>query len=177
MARPEQYVGVSGGVDWYDQSDIREMAAIYHVDRLGAFVMWGVQATKKTQLLEVSNKYGSGWHPVGDAIYDAAYEDETGVTSPFIHIYPGEGTPEEQMETILATTARTEGFHQGIQLNRLDWHKPEYDGFIEDVRDLVGVNVPIVAQFHERVLDALNPDGVVEKITPAAARLRIIRPI
>lgn len=164
MSKPEQYVGVSGGADTEEQEHLFENARAVGVGEFDAFVMWGIQASDKTQIDERPTKHGEDWHPVGDDIENAGMVDKTGLTRPFIHIYGGEDDIDRQKETIKAVLTRTDEFRDGIQLNRLDWQLPVYDGFMREVRELAGDNCAIVLQCHERVTDALGPAALTERL-------------
>jgi phosphoribosylanthranilate isomerase len=168
MNRPEQYVGVSGVVAVEQQVEIADIARELKVAKLGAFVMYGVQASTKTQVYEVPTRYGEDWHVVGDNIKETSFTDETGLTRPYIHIFGGDSDRVQQFKTIWATTRRTREFHEGLQLNRLDWQKSEYDVFMNNIRNMVG-DIPIVLQCHERVMGSLDPSEVVD-------RLRTLKP-
>jgi len=163
MAKPEQYVGISGGVRADQQAEVLGYAHEAGVAQLGAFVMWGVQASVKTQIDEIPTRYGEGWHAVGDNIAGSSFLDRTNLTRPFIHIYGGDEDRELQMRTIMATVARTGEFQRGLQLNRLDWNLPEYDGFMAELRQNVP-DMPIVLQCQDRIMGVLSPQEIVERL-------------
>lgn len=64
MARPHEYIGVSGVVNQEQQAELEEMFAEFGLRDQRALQL-GIKATHKTQYLGVENKYGSEWYPVG----------------------------------------------------------------------------------------------------------------
>ncbi|MGB4762121.1 MAG: hypothetical protein WBP12_02055 [Candidatus Saccharimonas sp.] len=70
MARPHEYIGVSGVVDQEQQAQLEEMFAEFEL-RKWRQLQLGVKATHKPQWLEIENKYGREWYPVGNEITNA----------------------------------------------------------------------------------------------------------
>ncbi len=70
MARPHEYIGVSGVVNQEQQAEIEAMFVETGLaDR--RTLQLGVKATHKPQYLGIENKYGKEWYPVGREIDDA----------------------------------------------------------------------------------------------------------
>lgn len=70
------YVGVSGIVSQEQQSLLIDIA---HTTDLtpGRRLLLGVKATHKTQYLDIPNKYGTQWYPVGEDAFTNALSPET----------------------------------------------------------------------------------------------------
>lgn len=75
MARPHEYIGVSGVVNQEQQAELEEMFAEFGL-RKWRQLQLGVKATHKPQWLEIENKYGREWYPVGwDILHSIQTED------------------------------------------------------------------------------------------------------
>lgn len=64
--RNSPYVGVSGVVNPEQQAELHEYAANFLNNRVDTMLFLGAKAVHKTQWLDVENKYGSAWYPVGE---------------------------------------------------------------------------------------------------------------
>lgn len=64
------YVGVSGVVNQEQQAQIEQLFKDTGLDKKRIF-QGGVKATHKPQILDIENKYGREWYPVGDEISEA----------------------------------------------------------------------------------------------------------
>lgn len=66
--RNEPYVGVSGVVSQEQQRRLVELARMSGLTAKRQLLL-GVKATHKTQYLDVVNKYGTQWYPVGESVF------------------------------------------------------------------------------------------------------------
>lgn len=64
--RNSPYVGVSGLVNRQQQHELQDYAAEVLTSRTDAMLFLGAKAVHKTQWLDIENKYGSAWYPVGE---------------------------------------------------------------------------------------------------------------
>lgn len=67
MARPHEYIGVSGVVNQEQQAELEEVFAETGLADKRKLQL-GVKATHKAQYLGIENKYGREWYPVGHEI-------------------------------------------------------------------------------------------------------------
>ena len=65
------YVGVSGVSNMEQQEFIYRTAIDSGIDRYDYNLLLGVKATEKTQWLDLPNKYGADWYPVGEDMRNA----------------------------------------------------------------------------------------------------------
>ncbi|HUC95635.1 MAG TPA: hypothetical protein VMR76_01595 [Candidatus Saccharimonadia bacterium] len=137
LIRPQPYIGISGIARYEQHEDIVDLAIRERLDLLGYFIMIGVQATGKTQVLDVPNKRGQMWHPVGDTIAEAAGNEDSGLTKPYIHAFFDGET--ELAQGVINVMRRTRHYVRGFQFNGLAWvdhdYRPFLHGFKEDYPD------------------------------------------
>jgi len=161
VVRPKPYIGVSGIARYEQHIALYDIAKRENVALLGHFVMVGVQATGKTQVLEIGNKYGQMWHPVGDSIADASTTDETGLTKPYVHcFFSGE---DELSQGIINVMRRTRHYVRGLQFNGLPWVSQDYRPLLTNFRE----NYPdqsIILQAGSRTLDYHSPQEVAKEL-------------
>lgn len=170
--RPDAYVGVSGVVEPSQQRTIEAFAAeagLWTHDRRLAL---GVKAVHKTQFLDVENKYGKEWYPVGRESFEGALvprvqgSSTLGVAQTFFD--PGyidnPGYREYFRDRIFQ---RGEAWIDGIQFDMLPWHNnPDMEGFLQDLR--LKYETKVFLQCHKDAMDSLGPEGVVERLKELA---------
>ena len=132
VERPQPYIGVSGIAVMEQHGDIVDIALRQRSDLLGYFVMVGIQATGKTQVLDIPNKRGQMWHPVGDSISVAAANEDSGLTKPFIHVFFDGET--ELGVGVANVMRRTVHYSRGLQFNGLNWVANDYRPFLSGFR-------------------------------------------
>jgi hypothetical protein len=71
--RPPPYVGVSGVITPGQQEELEQLAVTSGLTGRRILLL-GVKAVHKTQFLDVENKYGPEWYPVGADAFTAALE-------------------------------------------------------------------------------------------------------
>jgi hypothetical protein len=160
--RPQPYVGISGVARHEQQLVLQNVAERERIDFLNRFLMIGVQATGKTQVLEVENKRGQMWHPVGDTITDAAFPDYSGLTQPYVHcFFEGE---EELRIGIDSVMRRTLHYSKGVQLNGLPWMTTDYRPFMYDFLARYPLQSSIILQANRNILDNFSPAEVAAEL-------------
>lgn len=128
IKRPQPYIGVSGIGHYEQHGEIIDLALRERPDLLGYFIMIGIQATGKTQVLDIPNKRGQMWHPVGDSIAEAASNEDSGFTKPYIHVFfDGKNELEQGVANVMR---RTRHYVQGLQFNGLAWLDTDYRPFL-----------------------------------------------
>ncbi len=159
--KPEPYIGVSGIATSEQHEKIFSFSERKKLGRFGHFVMVGVQATNKTQILEIENKRGRMWHPVGDEITQASYNDETGLTRPYIHCFFEDDKELEYGLNIIMD--RASSYCRGLQINGLHWldkdYRPVLDRFLDSYPDQ-----SIIIQANSSILDKYSPKEVAQTL-------------
>jgi len=158
--RPQPYIGISGVANQEQHERLFKIAISEKFNTIDYFLMIGVQATTKTQLLEIENKMGQMWHPVGQTIRDAAFEDESGFTKPFIHCF-FEGR-EDLGAGLAVVMKRTQNYSKGVQLNGLHWLDEDYSQFLNKFRDAYP-NQDIILQANHRIMES-SPQEIVRAL-------------
>ena len=173
--RPLPYIGISGvsesepgevstqywlmdqfvwaGLDSSDDPNMRQIAL-------------GVKAVHKTQYLDIENKYGREWYPVGEKEFENALDDGGigGLKMAQIYFDPEHVTdPDYRDEFVNRICRRGKSWLNALQFDLLPW--PEDEAmlpFIEKVKQETGHT--IVLQAHGESMTQLGPDGVVQKL-------------
>lgn len=152
------------------------------VRAVGRQVIMGIQATEKTQIHDIENRYGKDWHPVGNTMrhYWGWYANR------MLHINTDNKVPESVAtiarimleRTIVAGWDETEMGSQypaleskcnKVQFNNLPFH--EYD-YRQVFKNIVKKSDPIspvyvnsiVLQANAATLDELNPKDFAERV-------------
>lgn len=158
--RPKPYVGISGVVNTEQQqfyTDKFHELGLAQSRRLAL----GVKAVHKTQMLDVANKYGPAWYPVGEAQFADALEpsgDTLRVAQAYLDI-DHVGDPDYRDEFINRICKRGKTWLNAIQFDMLPWHQDESMlGFVEKVKAKTGHE--ILLQVHGEAMSRLGPDAV-----------------
>jgi hypothetical protein len=163
--RPEPYVGISGVALSEQHAALRDVALRERIGTIGYFMMIGVQATGKTQVLDIDDRRGQLWYPVGDTIADAAIRDSSEATRPFVHCL---FTDDELAQGVASVMRRTQHYVRGIQFNGLAWTDRDYG----DVFRTFSVTYPgqsIILQAHRRVLESSSPRELANRLSGVQA--------
>lgn len=176
--RRQPYVGVSGVVSPEMQSDIELTADRIGLEDVERILALGVKAVHKTQFLDIENKYGPEWYPVGEHDFSTALWPRDG-SSPSIAVaqtyldvdYVAD--PTYRREFTSRIIQRGAPWIQGIQFDMLPWHADaQMIGFLEDVKNESGL--PIFLQCHKNAMEELGPKGAVKKLGEFAGSLDYI---
>ena len=169
--RPNSYVGVSGVVSDEQQKHIEEYA-----DSVGLFssrqLALGVKAVHKTQFLDIPNKYGPEWYPVGQERFQSALQPHTkqsrslGVAQTF---FDPEYVSNPGYRNYFTNRIFERGadWIDGIQFDMLPWHSdPEMLGFLTELKQKH--DTKLFLQVHKPAMEALGPKGVVNHLNQFA---------
>lgn len=125
--RPKPYVGISGVTSPEQQ---RHYEQVFHEVGLhdeGRRLAVGVKAVHKTQYLDINNKYGPAWYPVGEAAFQSAATESTdaqesiNVAQAYLDVaYVGD--PKYRQDFTERIFCRGEPWIDGIQFDMLPWH-------------------------------------------------------
>lgn len=169
------YVGVSGVVSPEVERDLEKIhlkSGLAEKERLLAL---GVKAVHKTQFLDVENKYGRDWYPVGSEAFQASLRSDSRspVVMPVAQMYLDVNhvaDPAYRESFVARTVERGSPWLQGIQFDLLPWHNnDDMLPFIEHVKD--SSELEILIQVHGHAMNELGPDGVMKRLGRTAARI------
>ncbi len=172
LKRP--YVGVSGVVSPEVQQSLEWMADEAGLRQQGCLLALGVKAVHKTQFLDVENKYGKEWYPVGEQAFTGALRqdnvspDTIAVAQAYFDVAQvgDEAYRKKFLERIIA---RGEPWLQAIQFDMLPWQADaKYLDFLWEVK---GRGVEVFLQAHKGAMEELGPNGVVRKLAQYAGAL------
>lgn len=176
--RPKPYVGVSGVVSPEQQAQLNDIfteAGLLQADRILAL---GVKAVHKTQFLDIENKYGSAWYPVGEEAF-------TGALAPHVADSHTMGVAQTYFDLEMITNPGYREFFgdrilrrgapwiDGIQFDMLPWHEDAaMMPFLEKLKQKH--DTKLLLQVHGHAMEALGPKGVTKLLGRHAAILDYI---
>ncbi len=164
MARPPEYIGISGVVSIDQQLQLEAQFGRTDLARSRQLQL-GVKATHKPQYLDTENRYGKEWYPVGDGIERALeFSSNTmGVAQVFFD--------EEQlhnmsyrdvfMKKLLGRTAHS--WLTGLQFDRLgDWCADPQIAY--DVINKIPNGLTTILQCQAELLEQYIPQEVADAL-------------
>ncbi len=163
----QPYVGVSGVVSPGVQAMLEGIAVESGLHEKGRLLALGVKAVHKTQFLDIENKYGKEWYPVGEEAFTHALRHDDlntntiAVAQAYLDIehVDSEEYREKFLERIVE---RGRPWLQAIQFDMLPWHiNHDTLQFLEKVKEQ---NVEVFLQAHKNAMEELGPDGVVRRL-------------
>jgi hypothetical protein len=169
IERPQPYIGVSGVVTPEQQEQLEYLADSAGLWEGGRVLALGVKATHKTQFLDVENKYGPEWYPVGEPGFSEALRPKgneegrtIGVAQTYLDVnYVSDPDYREAFTARLAE--RGQPWLQAIQFDMLPWHNDITTlGFLEKVKE--DYDIRIFLQCHKAAMDEQGPRGVIRRL-------------
>lgn len=180
------YVGVSGVSNHAQQEVIGEIARENGINNGIADLLIGVKATEKTQWLDMPNKYGADWYPVGDAfetafekiidLYDHEATSKVYFMQPAIQMFFGSlasdmGLSKEFTERVLQRSSKwTRYAHDGaeaarvaLQLDRFPWMSPRTNEYLEWLIESRLAN-EIILQCYGDYMQSFHPYEVARRL-------------
>lgn len=163
----QPYVGVSGVISPEIQASLENIATTVGLHEKGRLLALGVKAVHKTQILDIENKYGKEWFPVGkEAFNHALRHDDLNVNTIAVaqaYLDVEHVSSEEYREKFLKRIVeRGQPWLQAIQFDLLPWHtNHETLEFLEKVKEH---GVEVFLQAHKNAMEELGPDGVVRRL-------------
>lgn len=134
----------------------------------------GVKAVHKTQFLDIENKYGKDWYPVGEDSFKNAlrHSDRNlntfGVAQAYFdveHVHDRD----YRAKFLSRIVQRGEPWLQAIQFDMLPWHSnDEMWEFLEDVKQQ---RVTVFLQAHGEAMSTLGPKGAIQALGKHAGLL------
>lgn len=171
--RPRPYVGVSGIVSPHIQAEVQAAAREVELEKKGRLLALGVKAVHKTQFLDVPNKYGPQWYPVGADSFrgamsaEAQDQDLLAVAQVYLDVYHV-GDPEYRKHFTAQIVERGQPWLQALQFDMLPWHSsPDMLTFLQETKEEFGLG--ILLQCHKDAMQELGPKGVVRRLGHVAS--------
>lgn len=136
--------------------------------------LFGVKATHKTQCLDVENKYGREWYPVGEEEFAIALEDRGRQQAAQIYMEPELVTDDDYRDEFVARICRRgKAWLNTLQFDMLPWHTDDTMlPFVERVKQETGHT--IILQAHSESMRQLGPDRVVHLLGKYAHALNYV---
>lgn len=161
----QPYVGVSGVTSPEVQATLEVTAEQVGLASKGRALALGVKAVHKTQFLDVENKYGKEWYPVGETAFTNALRHNKpnpatiAVAQTYLDVdYVGNKQYREWF--LKRIVKRGQPWLQAIQFDMLPWHNnKDMWEFLENVKEC---DVEIFLQAHKNAMETLGPKGSVE---------------
>jgi phosphoribosylanthranilate isomerase len=166
--RPQPYIGISGVVDRGQQYYLMDQFVWNGLDEppINRQIALGVKNVHKTQFLDIENKYGTDWYPVGEEAFANALS-ENGIRSLRVAqmYFDAEEVqdPEYRKAFVERTRRRGRAWLNTFQFDMLPWHKDETMLlFLEEVKDETGHAV--ILQAHGEAMSELGPEGIARQL-------------
>jgi len=160
VSSPEQQAELSAHAnEVFDSKDIAD----------GPSLTLGVKAVHKTQWLDVENKYGSSWYPVGEEQFRGALSRRVGgdgVAQVYLEPEMLAADPQYATNFIRRIKQRGQNWLHIIQFDMLPYHEaPEAFGYIvhEAKRDIGLSEFDVIVQCHEAAMSE-GPKVAIEKL-------------
>lgn len=163
----QPYVGVSGVVSPEIEASLEAIAFDCRLRDRNRILALGVKAVHKTQFLDIENKYGSDWYPVGEDSFkhalrhNARNPDTIGVAQAYFdieHVHDAE----YRARFLSRIVQRGEPWLEAVQFDMLPWHSNgEMWGFLESVKQH---GVSVFLQAHGETMKTLGPRGSVRML-------------
>jgi hypothetical protein len=160
----QPYIGVSGVISPDIEASLESMATECGLPNRNRVLALGVKAVHKTQFLDIENKYGQDWYPVGEDSFKLALRhnnpnpDTIGVAQAYFdveHVHDSE----YRAKFLSRIIQRGEPWLEAIQFDMLPWHSNrKMWGFLEDVKQH---GVAVFLQAHGESMSTLGPKDSV----------------
>ncbi len=160
----QPYVGVSGVISPEIETSLESMAIKSGLSDRNRILALGVKAVHKTQFLDIENKYGRDWYPVGEEDFKHALRHDNrspetiGVAQAYFdvdHVHDSE----YRARLLSRIIQRGEPWLQAIQFDMLPWHS---NGEMWDLLEVVKQHgVAVFLQAHGEVMSTLGPKNTV----------------
>lgn len=181
IERSKPYIGISGVVEPSQQYYLMDQFIWNGLDRDNddaddRLIALGVKAVHKTQFLDIENKYGSEWYPVGEEAFAGAVENG-GIPSLRVAqtYFDADHVHNEEYRNEFVSRIRTRGkaWLNAIQFDMLPWHADESMlPWLEKLKEESGLT--ILLQAHGEAMNELGPEGVAGKLGRYAPALDYI---
>jgi hypothetical protein len=164
--RPDSYIGLSGVTEQSQQHLFERVHECLGL-RDSRVLALGVKAVHKTQYLDIPNKYGEDWYPVGEVQFSRALTNEhaattMGIAQAYLDVdYVGDEAYRDAFTNRIFE--RGSEWIDGIQFDMLPWHdNPDMLDFLTGLKQRH--NTRILLQCHGNAMDTLGPVGAVRRL-------------
>lgn len=164
----QPYVGVSGVVSPEMQLSLEDMYDEVGLADKKRIMALGVKAVHKTQFLDIENKYGAEWYPVGaDSFRHALRHDNKNqqtiaVAQTYLDIEHVDSA-DYRKAFVERISRRGAPWLQAIQFDMLPWHtNKDTLYFLEELKS--SYSLEIFLQAHKNAMEDLGPRGVVRRL-------------
>jgi len=161
------YVGVSGVVSPDVQAELEAMAEREGLYDKGRLLALGVKATHKTQILDIENKYGGDWYPVGEDAFAGALRhtaqnpNTIAVAQAYLDV-EHVGSQEYRERFMRRIADRGMPWLQAIQFDMLPWHTN--NNTLEFLEGVKAEGLAVFLQAHKAAMEELGPTGIVNRL-------------
>jgi hypothetical protein len=164
--RPKPYVGISGVVNPVQQIELRGFAG--DLQRSGRQLALGVKAVHKTQWLDIENKYGRDWYPVGDEIgvtVNGDSDDELRVAQIFLDRIDAINRGEKEYERRFVDKLLGRAGHtlNAFQFDLLPWDSRAYTNLFLHIKQ-ARPDIKILLQAHKQQMAQHGPYELVRRL-------------
>jgi hypothetical protein len=163
----QPYVGVSGIVSPEVQAQLEGIAVESGLHEKGRLLALGVKAVHKTQFLDIENKYGKEWYPVGEDAFKHALRhdnpntDTIAVAQTYLDVEHVD-SKDYRDKFLQRIVERGRPWLQAVQFDMLPWHANyETLEWLEKVKEQ---NVEVFLQAHKNAMEELGPRGVIRRL-------------
>lgn len=176
--RPKPYIGISGVVNPDQQFYLMDHFYWNGLDEppVNRQMALGVKAVHKTQYLDIENKYGRDWFPVGNEAFSEALRGSGPPELKVAQVYfdadlvRDVGYRDEFVERI---RQRGKTWLSAIQFDLLPWHTDNTIlPWLEKVKEDSGLT--IILQAHGEAMTELGPKGIARTLGRHACALDYI---
>lgn len=168
IERPQPYVGVSGVVSLEQQTEIIDTFHESELPNYGRRLLLGVKAVHKTQYLDIENKYGPEWYPVGEEAFANAVapSPDTTKSANIAQVYLDTdhvGDPAYRDAFSRRIMERGASWLNGVQFDMLPWHDDAAMlPFLEQLKS--EYDTQLLLQCHSEAMETLGPREVVRRL-------------
>lgn len=171
--RPQPYIGISG----VSESEPQEISTQYwlmdqftwagldsNTNSHARQLLLGVKAVHKTQYLDIENKYGREWYPVGEEEFARALGPAGNIQAAQLYFDPNRvGDATYRSEFITRVCRRGQAWLNALQFDMLPWQGDEAMlPFLEQVKH--DTEHTLILQAHGELMQKLGSDGVAQKL-------------
>ena len=165
LKRP--YVGVSGVVSPDVQKTLEGIATREGLFDTNRMLALGVKAVHKTQYLDIENKYGADWYPVGEEAFTGALRHDNSnpntIAVAQAYLDPEHIDSKAYREAFLRRISnRGKAWLQAIQFDMLPWH--EDLKLLDFLATVKAEGLVVLLQAHKDAMEDLGPTGIVQRL-------------
>jgi hypothetical protein len=167
--RRQPYIGISGIASPDQQHYLQAVFEDTGLVESNRRLFLGIKAVHKTQYLDIPNKYGEAWYPVGKEAFSAAVEKSHDLTKganiaqAYLDIDWVDG-PNYRKAFTERIFERGASWIDGIQFDLLPWHtNPDILAFLESIKQKYPDKM-ILLQCHGEAMNELGPQKTIAKL-------------